>query len=170
MAYPSRSNRILQPAKSGFIYLSLIAALLLNYVQLAGLRPFVPDWVAVVLVFWGIRQPFHVGMGIAFVFGVLVDVQNSEVLGLHALAYVVLAFLSNGFSRQVVRHQMLMQAVRVLLMLLVAQVLMGAIMWVGKGVTPRWDHFSPCIAGVVFWLLLTWLLLPQLQSNSRDEN
>ena len=40
-----RSNRILQPAKTWFIYLSLIVALVLCYIP-TGRTPGVPDWVA----------------------------------------------------------------------------------------------------------------------------
>jgi rod shape-determining protein MreD len=38
----------------------------------------VPDFLALVLVFWNIRQPHKVGIGIAFLFGLLMDVHNAR--------------------------------------------------------------------------------------------
>jgi len=56
---------ILLPVSSLFITVSLVAAFLLNLLpwgQWIG----VPDFVALVVVFWSIHQPRKVGSGVAF--------------------------------------------------------------------------------------------------------
>ncbi len=39
-----------------------------------GRAPWMPDLLALVLVFWSVHQPLRVGIGVAFVFGLLMDV------------------------------------------------------------------------------------------------
>jgi len=56
------SSRILLPVRPWFIVFSLLAALVLNFLPTSA-WPWVPDWVALVLVFWSIREPRRVGMG-----------------------------------------------------------------------------------------------------------
>ena len=84
------SNQLLLPANPFFIGFTLLAALVLEMVPL-GRHPAAPDLLAVVLVFWVVYQPRRVGVGLGFVFGLLVDVHSGAVLGQHALAYTVLS-------------------------------------------------------------------------------
>ncbi|MCL2644218.1 MAG: rod shape-determining protein MreD [Betaproteobacteria bacterium] len=170
MQFTNRSNRILRPAKPWFVYASLFLGLVLNYVPF-GHHPGIPDWAALVLVFWCIREPLYIGMGMGFLLGILVDIGKSAALGEHALAYVVLAFIANGLARRIMWFPSLLQALHVLPMLLVAQALMvGVRMFAGENF-PEWDHFLSSIVGAALWLPLTYLLLlPQFQPIDRDEN
>jgi rod shape-determining protein MreD len=66
---------ILLPASPLFIAFSLFVAFVLNLMpwgQMAG----VPDFVALALVFWGVHQPRKVGIGVAFLMGLLMDVHE----------------------------------------------------------------------------------------------
>ena len=94
-----RSSRIILPVRIGFIWLSLIIALVLHFVPYGRFYA-VPDFVALVLAFWCIREPLRVGMGTAFVLGVFVDVAHGAVMGQHAIAYVLLAFACASMSRR----------------------------------------------------------------------
>ena len=58
-------------------------ALILNFLPTSA-WPWVPDWVALVLVFWSIREPRRVGMGAGFLLGVAMDVADVSLLGQHA--------------------------------------------------------------------------------------
>jgi rod shape-determining protein MreD len=48
-----------------------------------------PTGCALVIVFWSVREPRRVGMGLAFLLGVAMDVADASLLGQHALAYVL---------------------------------------------------------------------------------
>ena len=74
---------LLLPANPVFIWGSLLAATLLNMVPL-GRTAWMPDFLALVLVFWSVHQPLRVGIGAAFVFGLAMDVQQAALLGQHA--------------------------------------------------------------------------------------
>ena len=107
------SSRILLPVRPWFIFLSLIVALLLNFLPTAH-WPGMPDWVALVLCFWSVREFRRVGMGWAFVLGLLMDVADGAVLGQHCFAYVLLAFLAASQSRRLLWFPLLQQALQVL--------------------------------------------------------
>lgn len=165
-----RSNRILQPARPWFIYFSLVAALVLTYIP-TGRLPAVPEWVALVLVFWCIREPGRIGMMSGFVFGLLVDIGQGAAMGQHALAYVILAFMANGLSRRVLWFGSLQQAAHVLPMLLVAQAVMVLVRLAAGAEFPGWIYFLSSLSAAVMWGPLSFLLmLPQYQPVERDDN
>ena len=99
---------------------SFALALFLNFLPWRDLR-LVPDFVALVLVFWCIRQPRLVGLGVAWTLGLLTDAGNGVLLGQHALAYSLLAFLSIWLSRRILWFGVGLQALHVGAMLLAAQ-------------------------------------------------
>ncbi|HEY3431309.1 MAG TPA: rod shape-determining protein MreD [Rhodocyclaceae bacterium] len=164
------SRRILLPARYWFILFSLLAALLLNMIPL-GRFPGLPDWVALVLTFWCIHQPLKVGMGSAFVLGILMDVADGSVMGQHAFAYVFLAFAATGLSRRILWFPLSYQAIHVLPMLLLTQVTMTVVSMVGGGAFPGILWFVSGITGGLLWYPITFmLLLPQYRPVERDDN
>ena len=76
-----RGQPLLLPASPGFIWGSLLLALMINLLPL-GRVLWMPDALAVVLVFWSIHEPRRVGLGAAFVFGLILDVHQSSLLSL----------------------------------------------------------------------------------------
>ncbi|MDR0635054.1 MAG: rod shape-determining protein MreD [Azoarcus sp.] len=171
MQFTNRSNRILQPTKPWFVYLSLLIALMLDYVPAGDFSRMLPDWVALVLTFWCIREPLYIGMGVGFTLGLLVDVGGGGPMGQHALSYVVLAFMANALARRVMWFPALLQALHVLPMLLIAQALMVGVRMLAQEEFPGWEYFLSSLVGVALWLPLTYLLLlPQFQPVDRDEN
>jgi rod shape-determining protein MreD len=114
------SRRILRPVRPWFIWLSLTAALVINLMPL-GRAPILPDWVALVLCFWCVREPLRVGMVAGFVLGLLMDVGYGSLMGQHALAYVLLAYAAGTLSRRILWFGPLQQSLHVLPMLVGTQ-------------------------------------------------
>ena len=79
--------------------LTLLVALALQP-DAAGAPAGLPDLLALALVFWNVHQPRRVGVGLAFVFGLLMDVHDGAVLGQHALAYTLLSFFAITIHRR----------------------------------------------------------------------
>lgn len=170
MQQTHRSNRILQPVRPWFIYLSLLLALCLNFVP-TGRVPGVPDWVAFALAFWCVREPQRIGMMTGFVLGLLVDVGQGAALGQHALAYVVLAYLTSAFSRRLLWFGTAQQALHVLPMLLLAQIIMVAVRLLAGAEFPGWSYFLSSLTTALLWGPIGFLLLlPQYQPVDRDDN
>ena len=164
------SNRILQPVRNWYIALTLLAALFLNMIPF-GRVPGAPDWIAVVLTFWCIHQTVRVGMSVAFLLGLVIDVANGSLLGQHALAYVVLAYFAGGLSRRILWFPLAQQALHVLPMLLGSQLIMLVVRLVAGGDFPGVLWFLSSFVAALLWHPLTYLLLlPQFRPVERDDN
>lgn len=164
------SSRILLPVRPWFIVFSLLAALVLNFLPTSA-WPWVPDWVALVLVFWSIREPRRVGMGAGFLLGVAMDVADVSLLGQHALAYVLASYGAAYLSRRILWFPLLQQALHVLPLLLLVQLVQFGVRVMPGASLPGLDYFIGPLVGVCLWWPLTFiLLLPQYQPVSRDAN
>ena len=113
MIMPRASDQLLLPVNPLFIWTTLALAFLLNIVPL-GRVPAMPDFLALVLVFWNVHQSRRVGVGVAFVFGLLMDVHSGAVLGQHALAYTLLSFFAITIHRRLLWFTVPSQAVQIL--------------------------------------------------------
>jgi rod shape-determining protein MreD len=116
----NRPHYILLPVSPLFITFSLVCAFMLNLMPW-GRWLGAPDFVALVLVFWGIHQPRKVGIGVAFCMGLLMDVHDASLLGENALAYTLLSYFAIMIHRRVLWFPTLTQAMHVFPLLLMAQ-------------------------------------------------
>ncbi|HEU0204084.1 MAG TPA: rod shape-determining protein MreD [Burkholderiaceae bacterium] len=160
---------LLQPVNPWFIWLTLIGAFLMNLVPW-GAVAWVPDFLALALVFWNVHQPRRVGIGAAFVFGLLMDVHDGALFGEHALAYTLLSYGAISLHRRILWFPLAAQSVHVLPLLVVAQVASLLIrLWVG-GAFPGWSYFLESLVGGLLWPVITWVLLaPQRRPIDRDQ-
>jgi rod shape-determining protein MreD len=178
MPAPSAPQQyLLLPVNPWFIAFTLVVALMLNLLPLpAPVGPSawmlaVPDWVALTLVFWSIHQPRRVGLTIAWVLGLIVDVNHASLLGEHALAYATLSYFAIALHRRVRWFGLLGQIAHVLPLLLAAQAVILGIRVLAGGVFPGWGYFSSSFVSVMLWPVVTALLLaPQRRPVQKDEN
>jgi rod shape-determining protein MreD len=162
------ASQILQPVRASTIVASFALALFLNFLPWRDLRV-VPDFVALVLVFWCVRQPRLVGLGVAWTLGLLTDAGNGVLLGQHALAYSLLAFLSIWFSRRILWFGPGLQALHVGAILLVAQGVALLIRLAAGSEFPGWPIVVGPLAGALLWPLVTWLLLLPQRRAEREQ-
>jgi rod shape-determining protein MreD len=161
---------ILLPASPLFIAVSLIAAFLLNLLP-TGQIPGVPDFVALVLVFWSIHEPRKIGISIAFLMGLLMDVHEATLLGENALAYTLLSYFAIMIHRRVLWFPTSRQALHILPLLLVAQVVKVVVRLLVSNKFPHWYFFIESFVSALLWPAVTWLLLaPQRRAIDRDDN
>ena len=166
---PSR-QKLLLPVNPTFIWGSLLAALLLNMLPF-GRTIWMPDFLALVLVFWNVRQPLRIGIGIAFMFGLAMDVNQSALLGQHALSYTALSFLATMMHRRVLWFSLPSQALQLLPIFMVAHAMELLIRMVGGGVFPGAALLLAPVIEAVLWPVVTVLLLaPQRRAHDPDQN
>lgn len=165
-----RGQPLLLPVNPVFIGVSLIAALAINMLPL-GHVAWRPDFVLLLLAFWGVHQPRRVGMGVAFVMGLCMDVQQSALLGQHALMYVVALFCASAMHRRLLWFRAPSQALQIFPVLVLAHGLEWVLRMATGGVFPGvWMFFAP-VAEALLWPIISWVLLaPQRQPLDRDGN
>lgn len=160
---------ILMPANRTFIAITLVAAFLLN-LQAWGRMPGVPDFVALVLVFWGIHQPRRAGIGLAFCMGILMDVHDATLFGENALAYTLLSYFAITIHRRVLWFPVTKQAVFVFILMMLTQTLQLLVQYYVSGRTPGWLFFLESVIAAALWPVLTWLMMvPQRRSGKKDD-
>ena len=163
-------QQLLLPANPLFIWASLIAALLLDMLPL-GRVPWMPDFLALVLVFWNVHQPLRVGIGLAFMFGLGMDVNQSALLGQHALSYTALSFAAAMIHRRLLWFSVPSQALQVLPLFALAHGVQLLIRMLGGGIFPGWIIVMAPLAEALLWPVASVLLLaPQRRAPDRDEN
>jgi rod shape-determining protein MreD len=170
MIMPRGSNQLLLPVNPLFIAFTLALALALNLLPL-GRQPAMPDMLALALVFWNVHQPRRVGVGLAFVFGLLMDVNQGALLGQHALAYTVLSFVAITIHRRLLWFGVALQALQILPLFLGVHLLSLAVRMVAGGMFPGWWMLLAPVGQALLWPIVTLLLLaPQRRAPDPDQN
>ena len=163
-------QQLLLPASPLFIWASLIVALLLNMLPL-GRVPWMPDFLALVLVFWNVHQPLRVGMSAAFLLGLAMDVHQSALLGQHALAYAGLSFLAITMHRRLLWFSVPSQAAQVLPLFVAAHALTLLLRLLAGNDFPGWSLLlAPALEALLWPLVSVVLLLPQKRAPDPDAN
>ena len=163
-------QQLLLPANPLFIWSSLVAAMLLNMLPL-GRVPWMPDFLALVLVFWNVHQPLRIGIGVAFMFGLAMDVHQAALLGQHAWAYTALSFFAMTIHRRLLWFSVPSQALQVLPLFVAAHALEMTIRLIGGGVFPGFGLLLAPAAEALLWPVVSVMLLaPQRRAPDPDAN
>jgi rod shape-determining protein MreD len=158
MIMPRASGQLLLPVNPLFVALTLLLAFAFNLVPL-GRDPLMPDFVALVLVFWNVHQSRRVGVGLAFLFGLMMDVHDGAVLGQHALAYTLLSFFAITIHRRLLWFTVPSQAVQILPLFFAAHAVSLVVRMIAGGMFPGWQVLLAPVLEALLWPIATWLLL-----------
>jgi rod shape-determining protein MreD len=165
-------HQLLLPAKPLFIWGTLLLALgfdMLQNMGLLGRAAWMPDILALVLMFWSIHQPQRVGIGSAFVLGLLLDVHQGAMLGQHAMAYTVLSFLAISIHLRLLWFTMPSQAFQILPLFLVSHTIELAVRMSAGGPFPGFLILLAPLFESALWPVISVLLLhPQKRSPNPD--
>lgn len=55
---------------------------------------FRPEWVVIILIYWVMALPYKVGIGTAWVVGLLLDILEGSILGLNAMTLAIIAYIT----------------------------------------------------------------------------
>jgi rod shape-determining protein MreD len=167
-------QQLLLPASPAFIWASLLVALLMNMAPNmagAGRAAWLPDFLALALVFWSVHQPLRVGVGAAFVFGLFMDVHQSALLGQHALSYTALSYFAITIHRRLLWFPVPTQALQVLPLFMAAHAIELTVRLVSGGLFPGWSLFlAPLLEAALWPVASILLLLPQRRAPNPDKN
>ena len=140
------------PRGGWFIATSFLVSLTLTVLPLPSWAALLrPDWPALVLVYWCLALPQRVGVGMGWLLGLLQDTLQGSLLGAHALAYAVVAFLAVRLHQRLRVFPLWQQALIVLLLLLLVRL----VLWWMAGLTGRPSpgglFLLPAAVGTLLW-------------------
>ena len=131
---------------------SIFVALVLTVLPLPeGVGIWRPEWTAMVLVYWCIALPERVGVGWSWLVGCLQDILIGSILGAHALAFAVAAYLTMRLYQRLRVFPVWQQAMAVLLLLLLIRVIVFWINSVLAESPPAWQYLMPALTGTAVW-------------------
>lgn len=113
-----------------------------------------PEWLLLVLIFWALYLPDRVGLNIAFMLGILMDLLMGTLIGENALAFVFIAYFMMRFSRRIEMFPLWQQTFIVLCFMLIFQTYKFIIWrWLyGEAVDPLY-----WIAAIITALIWPWV-------------
>lgn len=134
------------------IIVTFLIAMMLTIAPLPeSMRIFRPDWTLLVLIYWALALPLRIGVGIGWTVGIFQDVLTGTLLGQHALAYAIVAYLALKLHQRIRLFPLWQQSLSILVLLTLGQLL---ILWV-NGMIDRpiqsWLYWSPSIFGALVW-------------------
>ncbi len=164
------SRQILRPVSPGLIIFSFLIVLLINLLPWqAAVADLAPDFVALFLIYWALNQPRRVGVGVGFLLGIFMDVGDGAVLGQHALAYSIIAFLTLWRQRQIAVAPFWQQAIGALALLLVSQLVMQLVRASLGAQFVGWGYFAGPFLAAILWTPLSNLMLMHQRREVPDE-
>ena len=141
------------------VIVSLIVGLMLMIMPLPDwLRPFRPDWLALLMIFWAMHLPRRWGVGSAWLVGIVLDVSLGTLLGQHALALAILAFITVRFHLLMRVFPLSQLALTVFALLALYQFLLFWINGVANVDAPAVNYWGPVIGGALVWPFLYAIL------------
>ena len=146
-----------------WIYGSFAVAMLLDFIPLPShLFHWLPEFTAMMLMYWLINRPQRVDMGTAFVVGVLVDIGTAAPLGQHALSYLLASYVMIRSRRQVGLHPYGIQAIAVFFALLCNEVVLTLVRLRFTHNFAGWLVFLAPIVGALLWPMLNKIMVSLL--------
>lgn len=147
-----------------FISLSILIALVLSIMPLPlELKPWRPDWVVMVVIYWTIALPHRVGIGTAWVVGFLLDILLGTVLGIHAFALSLVVYICASNFQKIRNFSVWQQAALIMVFLTLYHLV---IFWLNRFLIQLnfdIEFILPSLTSGVFWL---WLF-PVMRSLRR---
>jgi len=139
------------------IVMSFVIAIMLTIMPLPDwVVNWRPAWVAMVLIYWCMALPNRVGIGIGWMLGLLLDVQQGTVLGQHALGLAVIAYITSISYQRIRVFPLAQQAVIVCIYVLLFQFIN---IWV-RGImgisSQHWSIWLPAATSMLLW---PWLFI-----------
>ena len=113
--------------------------------------PFRPDWVPLVLIYWAIARPQHVGLLSAFAMGLALDMLTGSPLGKHALALLPVVYVALKLRLRIRVALAWQVAVTVALMLVLYHFLLFWIDGVGQRAIPGAITWAPLLTSALLW-------------------
>ncbi|HEY9281177.1 MAG TPA: rod shape-determining protein MreD [Eoetvoesiella sp.] len=165
---PIDSAPFRRPSSLLFIWSTLLLVWLISLLPWRLWQP-APDLLLLVIAFWCVNEPRRVTMLTAFLFGLLMDVHNTGLLGEEALIYSIVAYGAITLTRRLQRFNAVVQAIHMLPVFIFAEAASRLINSWLAGEWMGWSWLWSALFTVALWPLADILLhLPQRRRDEID--
>tara|TARA_R110000772_G_scaffold46516_2_gene106148 strand:- start:988 stop:1467 length:480 start_codon:yes stop_codon:yes gene_type:complete len=130
------------------IVVTIIIAMLLMLVPFPDNLKFArPEWVLMALIYWAMALPQRVGVGYAWIVGLLMDGVMGSPLGVEAFSYAFVIYLILRFHLQLRQYPLWQQALSIMTLVLVVNI--PAVVMASSFAS--WHVWLPAITTTILW-------------------
>lgn len=149
---------VAQPGRGGWvILLSFMFAVMLTEIPMPEVFEWGrPQWAALVLIYWVAALPHRVGPWYGWMIGLLLDILQGSLLGIHALSLALIAAIISALHRRFRMYPLWQQALLVLIMVGIYQQLLN---WGQALQGARSDSLLFLLPSLVSAFLWPWLFV-----------
>lgn len=146
------------PVRSGWVHLSLLLAVLVTWLPWPeAMAWYLPDFLLMTLLYWTWRAPVQAGIGMAFLLGLLTDVDRGALLGGYAITYSLAAYVVLRMRVRLGRFDWIGRAVHLAPVLLLAPTL-ALLIGEASGFHSEAWYLVSGLTAMVLWPGLAWML------------
>ncbi len=147
------------------ISLSFLLALVLDILPLPTWAIwFRPEWLVLVTIYWVMMVPNRVSIGVAWCLGLLLDAMNGTLLGEHAFAMALVAYLVVKFHRRIRVFPIWQQAVTIFTLVLCYQASIFFMQGLNGELPMSLWYWIPSITSMLLW---PWIYVMLQDCHSR---
>lgn len=141
------------------ILVSLLAAFVLDAFYLPPMLDMVrPEWMLLVLCYWILTYPFRVNIGLAWITGLIMDFFTGTLVGSHALAYTLIAYILLRFQHHMRFFTIWQQTLVIFVIVMINQLILVWAHGIQNQLTLSLNSTFPIITSTLLWPLLVMLL------------
>lgn len=139
------------------INISLLLAIIVSIIPMPiQFEPFRPDWALLVVMYWSLALPHRVNVGVACIVGFVLDLLIGTVMGVYALAFSVVTFITASNFQKIRNFSVWQQALLIGVFLALYHLL---VFWLNYFLVKVYfipQYLWPALTGVIAW---PWLFL-----------
>ncbi len=148
----------MRPVNLTTVLLTLIVALTFQLYPWSGQGVILrPDFLLVVTLYWVIRAPHLINVGLAWFAGLIVDLSTGSLMGQHALAFAFAAFLALLYQRRLVLFNRLQLTVYVFALFISERAIVLMLKLFADNENPGFSYFWPVITSLILWQLMVMM-------------
>lgn len=145
----------MRPVNLTTVLLTLVVALTFQLYPWSGQGVILrPDFLLVITLYWVIRAPHLINVGMAWFAGLIVDLSTGSLLGQHALAFGFAAFLALLYQRRLVLFNRWQLTVYVFALLIAERGIVLMLKLFADNENPGLSYFWPVITSLILWQLM----------------
>lgn len=145
----------MRPINISTIAITMVIALIFQLYPWSGtgvtLRP---DFLLVVSLYWLLRMPNVVNIGVIWLAGLMVDLSTGSLIGQHALSYAITGFLALLFQRRIVLFNKWQLASYVLVLIFINRVIVLGLKLFADNENPGLVYFLPVLTSMLLWQMM----------------
>ena len=140
-------------------YASILVAITLNIFPMPfGFSWLRPEFVALVILYWVLNAPQHVGVGYAWVIGLLQDLIEGNIWGAHALALSLIAYFCLSAYQRLRSYSFAQQCLWIFILIGLHQIFASWVQGLGGQRSPIYLVLLSTIVSALCWPLFVILM------------